>query len=391
MIESAPATMPETKPVTSGNRKISIGFPASASPSERRFPITPEGAETLVEQGFEIKIEQNAGAAIHYTDANYSRRGAEITTRGGALACDIIVHPAPLREEDIPSLRRGSMLLTMLNLEEMTSSYIAGLNRKSIIAIALDRITDSAGNRPFADILNEVAGRAAIALAGSHLCDSINGKGILLGGIAGIVPCEVTVIGSGIAAIAAATSACGLGATVRMFDDDIYSLRRAALQLGPQIIASSQHHSVLSKALFSADVIILTEVSRKPLITAEETSLLKRGVITFDLTENPGKSFVAMETRNAGTCSLATINSSRRICYTHASNAVPRTAAMAMSNTLVTLFGSLRTSDCATNALKLSEGLQEGAITYLGKIVSAEVAARLGCRAQDISLFIRLS
>lgn len=391
MIENTPIAMPEAKRVWTDNRKISIGFPASASDSERRFPITPEGAETLVEQGFEVKIEQDAGTGIHYSDSSYLRHGAAISSRSETLACDIVVHLAPLSGSDIRQLRRGAMLLSMLNLEEMTKEYISALNSKAIISIALDRITDPSGNRPFADILNEIAGRAAIALSSAHLSDSLNGKGILLGGVAGIIPCEVTIIGSGIAAIAAATSACGLGAIVRMFDDDIYSLRRAVHQLGPQIIASSQHHSVLTKALRSADVIIMTDVRTLPCVSAAETTLLKKGVITFDLSETPGKAFPAMATRDAGTNSLLTITGDSRICYTRPANAVPRTAAMALSNSLVTLFSSLHTTDGATNALKLSEGLQAGAVTYLGKIVSGEVAARLGCGSQDISLFIHLS
>jgi len=390
-MDNTPEILPKQQKNAVRRQTISIGVPASACPLERRFPITPEGAQSLVEHGFRVVMEKDAGAPIHYSDANYARCGAEIATRGCALACDIVIHLAPLSVSDIRQMKRGSMLMTMLNLALVTPEYIAEINRKSIISIALDLVRDDSGNEPFADILNEVAGRAAIALASAHLADSHNGKGILLGGVAGIIPCEVTIIGSGIAAIAAARSACGLGATVRMFDDDIYSLRRAVRELGPCIIPSAQHPKVMHKALVSADVIILTQGAFPPVITAEQTSLLKKGVITFDLSQNPGHSFPAMMTEDAGTHSLRTITAGSRICYTHPANAVPRTAAMAISNTLITMFSRLTSREDAANAFKLSPGLQSGTMTYLGKIVNAQVAGKLGCRAQDISLFIQLS
>lgn len=391
MTENNPTTLPRQQSVSTRRQQITIGVPASACRYEKRFPLTPEGVQTLAEKGFRIKIEEGASAPIHYSDADYSCHGAEMVSRAEALKCDIIIHPALLSAEDIRQMKRGAMLMSMLNLDKITPEYVAELNRQSIISIALDLVEDNSGNLQFADILNEVAGRAAMVLASAHLADSLKGKGILLGGVAGIIPCEVAIIGSGIAAIAAATSACGLGAIVKMFDDDIYSLRRAVRELGPQIIPSSQHPNVLNKALMSADVIILTQVSNAPLITADQTDRLKKGVITFDLSDNPGSAFPAMHSADCGVDSIETLTASKRVCYHHPANAVPRTAAMALSNSLVALFGQLYTDDGTTNALKLSPGLQAGTITYLGKVVNAKVAAVTGCRAQDISLFIQLS
>lgn len=391
MLANTPSTLPKEQATNVSPRTISIGVPASADRNERIFPLTPEGAQSLVEQGFRVVIESGAAKSIHYTDSNYTRRGAQTGTRAEALGCDIVIHLPQLAASDFPAVRRGAMLLTLLNIGTITKEYVAELNRRSIIAVALDLIEDSNSNEPFADILNEIAGRAALALACAHLADSSDGKGILLGGVAGIIPCEVTVIGSGIAAIAAARSACGLGATVRMFDDDLYSLRRAVRELGPQIIPSALHSNVLAKALASADVIVLTPVSNFRPVTSAETSGLKKGVITFDLTAEPGQSFPAMQTRDAGTNRLQTITSDTRICYTHTANAVPRTAAMALSNSLISMFCHLRTHEGTANALKLSPGLQAGTLTYLGKLVNSRLAERFGCRAQDISLFIRMS
>ena len=142
-----------------------------------------------------------------------------------------------------------AMLLTLLHPSMQDPATIAVLLKRSITAIALDLVEDRRGMTPFADILSEIDGRAAVALASSMLADPTAGKGILLGGVTGIVACETTIIGSGIAACAAARSAAGLGATVRMFDNDVYSLRRAIRELGQQVIGSALHPHVLHNAL----------------------------------------------------------------------------------------------------------------------------------------------
>ncbi len=126
--------------------------------------------------------------------------------------------------------------------------------RRHVIVLDMGRITDERGSRPFADILREMDGRGAIAVASSLITDAVHGKGIILGGVTGVIPCEVETIGADMAACAAARSAIGLGATVRMFDNDVYRLRDALMQLGPGVTGSSLHPRVLESALRSADI-----------------------------------------------------------------------------------------------------------------------------------------
>lgn len=168
------------------------------------------------------------------------------------------------------------MLLTLLCPDKIHADSIIEMQRMAIVGVAVNNIADERGNRPFADILAEIDGRAAIATASSLLADANAGKGILLGGIAGLNPCEVTVIGSGIAAIAASRSALGLGAIVRMFDDDVYSLRAAVRDLGPGVIASSLHERVLTSALRTADVVIATPMQSKLSIGTDTVEIMKK-------------------------------------------------------------------------------------------------------------------
>ncbi|MDE7136577.1 MAG: hypothetical protein K2N91_08080 [Muribaculaceae bacterium] len=388
-----PYSTPQEQPaaIATSRRRFSIGLPACNDPHERRFPLTPEGVKALVEKGYHIKMERDAASDIHYADAAYIKCGAEITDRAAAMGCDIVIHLAPLAPTDIRRMRRGAMLLTLLHAEALSAATVVEMMRMAIIGVSIDLITDERGNRPFADILSEIDGRAAIATASSLLADSIRGKGILLGGIAGINPCEVTIFGSGIAAIAAARSACGLGAIVRMFDDDVYALRAAVRDLGPQVIGSVLHPRVVDTALRTSDVVIAACAPHRLRVDADEASHMKKGVVTFDLTSCPGRVFPSMPLVDLASAHQSLdINSGRRVCYINTGSAVPRTAAMALSNTFYTMLDSIVSCEGLTNALKLTPGLRRGVITFLGKVTNPRVADIAATRFTDINIFLQL-
>lgn len=390
---AGPTTMEDPLKVATRRPLFSLGLPKCQDPSERRFVLTPEGARMLVEQGFSLVMERGASETIHYTDSQYAAAGVRISGRNEALASDIVLHLAPLAVADIRKMRRGALLLTLSAIERMSRQEIAALLERHIITLSIDLIRDSRNNRPFLDILSEIDGRAALARASSFLADSVHGKGILLGGVAGVVPCEVTIIGSGIGACAAARSANGAGAMVRMFDHDIYRLREATRELGPSVVASALHPRVLANALRTADVVIYTDVQPIPVFDAADVATMKRGVIVFDLTANPGKAFPSLPTIDLAVASPPDMSPTEptRACYVNAGSAAARTAAMALSNTFATMFARLVDCEGVTNALNLQPGLQCAVITFLGKVVNREVAEKFGRRAVDIRIFLTLS
>ncbi|MCM1348970.1 MAG: hypothetical protein NC338_06110 [Firmicutes bacterium] len=390
-----PSTTPLEQPtmVASRRRLFSIGLPKSLDFSERRFPLTPEGARMLVEQGFSITMEAGASESIHYTDNQYSAAGVKIGSRNESLGCDIVIHLAPLSAGDIRKMRRGAMLFTLLSINRLKTDALNALLDRHVIAMAIDLIRDQRGNLPFNDLLAEIDGRAAMARASSFLADSVHGKGILLGGVAGVGPCEVTVIGSSIGACAAARSATGAGAIVRLFDHDVYRLREATRTLGPSVIASAMHPRVLSNALRTADVVVYTGVTPPPCFDAANVAQMKRGVIIFDLTDCPGKAFPSLPTIDLAVASPLDISPTEesRACYINTGCAAARTAAMALSNAFATMFYQLTDCEGVANALNLQPGLQDAAITFLGKIVNRRVAQIAGRRAVDIRIFLTLS
>jgi alanine dehydrogenase len=336
-------------------------------------------------------MESGAADCIHYTDADYAACGVEIGGRAKALGCDIVVYLPTPTASDAALLKAGALLFTNMNLDNSAVPALRALLQRHAICIRLDNIADHRGRRPFADILSEVGGCAAITAAAAMLADSVGGKGILMGGVAGIVPCEVLVTGSSIAAIAAARTALGLGATVRMFDNDTYSLRHASGQLGHGVAGSTFHPRVFENALRSADIIVATATDHAPAIDADLTAMLKRGAICFDLTG--GKTFTALQAvpLNYNWQSMPR-QPQQRLCITDCAMAVPRTVAMAMSNAFAALFDDIAVCDGAiTNALRLNCCLRTGALTFLGKCVNARAAALLGVRTVDINLFLQFS
>lgn len=370
-------------------RKITIGLPAPSC-SDRRFPLTPEAAGLLAGRGFLVKMEKDAAQSIRYTNMRYQQQGVEIVDRSEAMRCDMVISFSPFTTLQARMLKKGALLLTLFDSVAHDSDVIRLLLHNHVIALALDLVLDDLGHKPFADILAEIAGRASVVLASSLLTDSDRGKGILLGGVAGIVPCEVMVMGSGIDACAAARSAIGLGAMVRMFDNDTYRLRAAIRELGPGVMGSAMHPRVMLNALRSADVVIATEIRPVHVITAEAIDEMKSGVVVFDLTKRTNPVFPSMEYVDLG-IGNADLHLPSKVCYINPGNAVPRTEAMAMSNALMTLLTEIFTCDGLTNALMLNSGLQAAALTFLGKPVNQHVANLVGMRAVDIKLILQFS
>lgn len=291
-------------------------------------------------------------------------------------------------------MRRGSVLLTLGQSVMDNAGSAAALLRKGVLTVAVERIEDRGSNRPIADILHEIDGCASMAIASALLTDPVHGKGILLGGVTGIVPCEVTVLGSGMGAIAAAHNALGLGATVRMFDNDLYSLRQAARVLRHEVIGSALHSHVLESSLRTADVVVATPATMPFALHSEAVGRMKKGVLTFDLTAAAdGSSFPSMTPVDLALASAVdgSLRTDNRICYVHAGSAVARTAAMALTNTLLTLLESIVSCEGPSNALKLHPGMQKATLTFFGKPVNPAVASMLRTRSVDISIFLTLS
>jgi alanine dehydrogenase len=392
MLGNAPTPLEQLLDTALGKKSLTLGLPATRAAGDHRFALTPEGAAMLIERGVEVRMECGAGRAIHYDDVRYLNAGVKIVSRPEAFATDMVLHLPPISAVDAQRMRRGALLLSLLNANTQDAGAVQTLLDRHIVSLALDLVKDTRGNNTFADILSEIGGRAAISVASSMLADANFGKGILLGGVAGIIPCEVTIIGADTAGVAAARSALGMGALVRIFDDNVYRLRCASDILGPGVAASALHPRVLLSALRTADVVIASHVDYPHVITAEAVSCMKDGVVVFNLDNERSVQFASMTCVDLCDEYATRAAYNHRVCYVNAAGTVPRTTAMAIGNTLATMFVDiLCCSGGLSNAIKLHPGMQNAIYTFMGRMVNARLAANMGMRSVDISLLLQFS
>lgn len=376
--------------VMSGNRRLSVGLPAEHNGGEKRFPLTPEGVALLTREGFVVLIERGAGEGIKYSDLHYTEAGAQAVDAAEVFQCDVVLKITPLNGEEAALIRPGVFLLTLLQPQYQSASVVKLLMQKKVTAVAIDRVTDEQGRCLFADILDEIDGRAAIVLASELLSNRSGGKGVLLGGVPGVAASEVLIIGGGLAGRAAARAACGLGALVRVFDNDFYRLRATQLEVSPSVFTSNLHPHVLENAMRSADVVIGTEVPDQGRLGMNYVEMMKRGALLFDLCMDKGGCF------ETSSCSEAPCNKVYEqcgvlhYCLSSVSSAVARTASMALSNLLVPLLISLNDPAMLYGHIKLDDRLRNAVYLFGGKLTHKELSIRLGLPYYDMALFMAM-
>ncbi|MBR5435702.1 MAG: hypothetical protein IK120_02430 [Muribaculaceae bacterium] len=377
---------PQEQPVAVENasKRLSIGLPACNPHHDRRFPLTPEAVEILIEGGYEVNIERNAAAVIHYTDEDYTRRGATIADRSSVLASDVVISLVALSSADIGRMRRNGVLLTLS--DAIDSKIIDKVLGQRLTTVFLDLVRDKHGNYPVADLLAEIDGRAAMMKANELLADSCHGKGILIGGVSGVMPCETVILGGGIAAMAAAESAVGLGSIVRIFDNDVFALNKAACVMSGKACGLFPHPKVLRTALQTADIIIVASTS----IDWNDLNVLKSGVVIVDISNKPGNMFATLPQSDLLTDSP--YKNKGRVCYVNAGKTVPRTIAMAFGSAVQPIFRRImRGGKEIVDALTSRKEWKPAVATLAGRVTCRELAERTGLPEVDINIFLNLS
>lgn len=352
------ATQPMAAAMAQRKHSFSLGILNNYPDSEEtRLFLTPEACGMLTGAGVSIWLEAGAGIDINYSDEAYADNGVEIRTRTETLGCDVVLSVRPLSTEDTLRLRKRSILLT-LHDPELPRATVQALTDRDVTMVALDRMVSDNGVRIFARLLDEIDGRAAILYAQEGLSFLGEGKGVLMGGVPGLQPCEVLAIGQGERIIAAAKAAMQTGARVTLMDNDIAALDQALAKCGPHLITSSIHPKVLYNDVKHADVIILDRCTR-PFRLPDHLSLaMKDNVYLLDLTE------------------------------TTPSLIVPRTVAMAMSNVLVNFFNDTIKAGGMRRLVISHGGVREGLVTYNGHLVDETIAALHGLHALDMGIML---
>ena len=374
------------------HNKLVIGIPRDNHKIERRVALTPEAVEVLVNQGHEVIIESGAGQAANYDDHEYSENGGFIVReKDQVYQCDIIIRISPLTEAEIDHLKGDQIIFTNLNLPQQSAGYIQKLMQKNVIAIAFEFLREEDNSFPVIKAMSEIAGTTSILVASEYLSNSREGKGVLLGGVSGITPTEIVILGAGTAAEYAVKAAIGLGASVKIFDYSLIKLRRLQKHIGTRLYTSVFHPKVLKKDIQSADVIIgaMYQHGNHPqyLLNEEMIQHMKDGSVIVDLSIDQGGCIETSEIRtidNPAFLKYGVIH----YCVPNIASRVSRTASIALSNVFSPMLITMGEYGGFINHLKENRGLRNGVYIYNGILTNKQIGDRFGMSSRDIDLLM---
>ena len=262
--------------VVKKGKKFSIGIPKETCLNERRTCITPDAVQVLVDNGHIIIVEEGAGEGSFFSDLQYAEAGAQIVkTPQEAFQQDLVLKINPPTNEEIDYLRACTYLVTALQINLRDSEYFNKLADKKVNAIAFEFIQDEYKQLSLVRLIGEIAGTSSILYASELLALS---NGLMLGGITGVRPSEVIIIGAGIVGEFATKAAIGLGASVKVYDNSISKLRRLHTIIDSRVPTSMIDPKELTKSLRRADVVIgaLPRLNQTPIVTEDMVMNMKK-------------------------------------------------------------------------------------------------------------------
>jgi alanine dehydrogenase len=386
--------IPQEQMLMMGKRRklLTIGIPKESDKFENRLCLTPQAVETLVDEGHTIYMQKDAGLATDYSDLDYSEKGAIIvSTKKEVFQSDIIIKAAPFDMADVSLLRGQQTVFSALHQYTQTPEIIRELIRKKITGIALENYKDADNCYAFVRSMSEIAGYSSILIASEYLSNARGGKGVMLGGITGVSPSEIVVLGAGTAGEYAARAALGLGAAVKVFDYSLKRLRRIQDNLGQKVFTSTMHKQVLEKSLLSADVVvgaIRSDVNKnRYVITEQMVSSMKPGAFIVDLAVDNGGCIATSKMMTLAKPSYVKYKVNH-FCVPNIASRVPKTATIALSNIFVPLIESVGDNGGITASLKHDIGFRQGVYMYNGILTNQALADKFGMMCRDINLLM---
>ena len=373
---------------------LTIGIPKENARFEKRLALTPEAVALLVDAGHKVILEAGAGEQINYSDTYYADSGAIVVdSRAQVFEANLIVKTSPPTLIDVKLMRPRSTVFSFLQQPLLSSTILQAMSAKRINALAYDLVYDDEGSSPFVTAISEIEGATAITLAAELMSNSHGGKGILMGGVPGVSPTEVAIMGADVAGTVAARAALALGATVKVFDNDINKLRHIQHSLGQTLFTSTLQPNVLRNTFRSADVLIgameYINQSHRDRISEDLIRELKEGALIIDLRLAQGGCFeTTMEACIPGAPTFFEKHGVLHFCEMSISSRVARTASMAMSNIFSNLFHAMANGGGVVGLAQSDRGFSSGFYMFSGKMVNAYVANLFNFPVNDIGLFL---
>lgn len=370
---------------------LSIGIPKESHQQEKRISLTPEAVQVLVANGHEITVESGAGLDANFTDQEYSEAGATISYNSKEVfSKPIVLKVSPLTDAEIDLLTPNAFLLSTVQINTQKKSYFEKLSAKKVTAIGFEFIKDSHDQLPVVRLLSEIAGTTSVLLAGELLANTNGGNGVLMGGIAGVRPTEIVILGAGTVGEYASRAALGLGANIRVFDESLSRLRRLQTSLGVRVSTSMLDPKELEKSLMRCDVAIgaLRGNGRTPCVVSEKmVQKMKPGTVIIDLSIDNGGCF---ETSEITTHTQPIIIKHDVIHYAvpNITSRVARTSSKALSNFFMPYLLTIAKDGGFERVIKNDSGLRSGIYLYHGLLTKKRISDWFDLPFHDINLLI---
>jgi len=378
--------------VKKGKKSFLIGLPQEISLQENRISLTPDAIALLVSRGHDVWVERKAGEGSKFTDKQYSEAGATIVhSPQEVYKADIILKIEPPTLEEIEFFKPGQTLISALQLGHLDQEYIHALLRKKVTALAYEFIEDKVGGMPIIRAMSEIAGSTVILIAAEYLSTANKGKGVILGGITGVPPTKVVIVGAGTVAEYAARAALSLGAEIQVFDNQIYKLRRIKHTLGHQFYTSTIDTVTLSESLKKADVVIgalrAEKGKTRHVISEEMVSQMKPDSLIIDLSIDQG-GCVATSEITSHDKPIFRKHGVIHYCVPNVASRVAHTATTALSNIFTPTILRAAEEGGVEEMIFSHKWFMKGVYTYKGGLTNESIARKFGMKHKSIELLM---
>ena len=365
-----------------------VGVPKEIKVHEYRVGLVPAAVRELVESGHEVLVQTGAAAGIGFADADYQRVGAKIAASAEEVfeKSDLVVKVKEPQPQECARLRAGQVLYTYLHLAA-DKAQAEALQKSGATCIAYETVTAPDGSLPLLTPMSEVAGRMSVQVGAYCLQKANGGRGILLGGVPGVAPAKVVVLGGGVAGTNAVEMAVGLRADVTVVDRSVKRLRELSSIFGPSLRTEYSTQEHVDALVIDADLVIgavlIVGAAAPKLVTRDMVHRMKAGAVLVDISIDQGGCF---ETSKPTTHAEPTyvVDEVIHYCVTNMPGAVPRTSTFALNN--ATLPFARRLADHGWKAaLKADPHLANGLNVHAGHITNEAVANDLGLAYKPVA------
>lgn len=372
---------------------LSIGIPKETSFQETRVPLVPSAVGLLTAHGHQVMIETDAGKPANFQDKDYAEAGAQIVySKEEVYKAELILKVSPPTPEELELMKPRQVLFSAVQLTTRYGDVVKELLKKRVTALAYNYLKTDDGVFPVVRSMGEIAGSTAILIAAEYLSNVNSGKGLMLGGVTGIPPVEVVIIGAGIVAENATRTALGLGADVKVFDNSLSRLARLQHSLGHQRIYTSLiEQTELAKRIASADVVVgalRAPEGRTPCVVTEEmVREMKYGSVIVDVSIDQGGCF---ETSFPTTHNDPVFKKYGVIhyCVPNIASRVAHTASIALSNIFSPILVAIGEEGGVDKYLHQHPHARNGVYVYQGMLTNKFFSEMYGIPFKDIDLLM---